>query len=236
MNRTGKTSFMLYMAYTFASSVSLISSFLVLYLTNSNISFTIITQLFLISHISKFTMEIPTGYVADKFGNKTSAVIGSILWFLSSLFLMRYSSVLFLSLSFFLKGLGGALISGSVESLYINTMDKKELETLNVFTRIAFFCATAASVCAGGIMIKLYGYFYVLAIDAAMAFLSLLFVICMRKEIKITAAIKERLFIPCLKYFIGSKLLVYLNSRNRNYYCASICGFFFCGTCNAGVV
>lgn len=73
----------LYMIFVFVSSFELLSQFLSSFLTYLKFDLITISILYLIFQISKFVFEVPTGYIADKYGRKISAVLGMLLLLIS---------------------------------------------------------------------------------------------------------------------------------------------------------
>jgi MFS family permease len=61
--------------------------------------------------------EIPTGYFADKFGNKQAIVFGLLLDALGMLILFVSPGLAALIISFIIRGVSGAFLSGSTEAL-----------------------------------------------------------------------------------------------------------------------
>lgn len=61
--------------------------------------------------------EIPTGYLADKYGQKNSVVWGLLLDAVGMVLLFAYPSLAGLIIFFAIRGLSGAFLSGSTESL-----------------------------------------------------------------------------------------------------------------------
>ena len=122
----------LYLIYTFFSSISLISPYTNLYL-NEHFSFNIsmIGIILMIYQATKFIFEIPTGVIADKFGKKISVIIGNILMIISySILLLNIKELVYIS--FFLKGLGYTFISGSFEAIFVNSLVCKVLTKINL--------------------------------------------------------------------------------------------------------
>ena len=73
--------------------------------------------------LSSVLFEIPTGWVADKWGRKVSIIIGNIIIALS-LFLFVFRSYPLVVLAEFLGGFGGTFISGADKALLYDSMKK----------------------------------------------------------------------------------------------------------------
>lgn len=155
----------LYLIYTFFSSISLISPYTNLYL-NEHFSFNIsmIGIILMIYQATKFIFEIPTGVIADKFGKKISVIIGNILMIISySILLLNIKELVYIS--FFLKGLGYTFISGSFEAIFVNSLDSKVLTKINSLERIFFYFGIGVSSGIGGIVISVLSYNMIIILD-----------------------------------------------------------------------
>lgn len=72
-------------------------------------------------------MEVPTGLVADKFGRKTSVVLGYIMGALGLVALIISPTVIGLYLTQLLRATGSALISGASEALLFEASKEQDL-------------------------------------------------------------------------------------------------------------
>ncbi len=106
--------------------------------------------------------EIPTGYLADRFGQKSSIIAGLSLDAIGMILLAFNPSMTGLVIFFVLRGLSGAFLSGSLEALLFesNKNEKDGNETYQqAFSKVlsngilAFICATAIS----GILVQYFG-------------------------------------------------------------------------------
>lgn len=85
-----------------------------------------------ILNLAMFIFEIPTGLIADKFGEKSSILCSSIFLFLYALALaISPSNFIVQTVGFFLAGIAYALFSGANESLLYKTIKKYELIKLD---------------------------------------------------------------------------------------------------------
>ena len=69
---------LLYMAFVFLSNFSTILYFLTVYLEFVGFSMVAISSMMIAYQVSKFILEVPTGYIADRFGRKTSGLVGVV--------------------------------------------------------------------------------------------------------------------------------------------------------------
>ena len=65
---------LLYMTFVFLSNFSTILYFLTVYLEFVGFSMVAISSMMIAYQVSKFILEVPTGYIADRFGRKTSSL------------------------------------------------------------------------------------------------------------------------------------------------------------------
>lgn len=128
--------------------------------------------------VSKFALEIPTGYIADRFGRKISGLVGiaGMLGYYAALLLIR--SPLLLIGAFALKGFAVACVSGSIEAIYIDSVSQDQLVRLNVVERFVFYASYALSACVGGFISSEGAYFIGLSADIFAMVLTLLVVAC----------------------------------------------------------
>ena len=141
---------LLYMTFVFLSNFSTILYFLTVYLEFVGFSMVAISSMMIAYQVSKFILEVPTGYIADRFGRKTSGLVGVVgmLGYYAALLLVR--SPLLLIGAFALKGFAAACMSGSMEAIYIDSVSLDQLVRLNVVERFVFYASYALSACVGG--------------------------------------------------------------------------------------
>ena len=121
---------LLYMTFVFLSNFSTILYFLTVYLEFVGLSMVSISSMMIAYQVSKFILEVPTGYIADRFGRKTSGLVGVVgmLGYYAALLLVR--SPLLLIGAFALKGFAVACVSGSIEAIYIDSVSQDQLVDL----------------------------------------------------------------------------------------------------------
>ncbi len=110
--------------------------------------------------ISVAVLEIPSGYMADVIGRKTSLVMGSILGTLGFVIYSFSHSFDGFLLAEITLGIGGSFISGSDSALLYDSlaaMDKQHryLQYEGRITSLGNFAETAAAICGGGIAVLL---------------------------------------------------------------------------------
>lgn len=177
---------LLYMTFVFLSNFSTILFFLTVYLEFVGFSMVAISSMMIAYQVSKFILEVPTGYIADRLGRKTSGLVGVVgmLGYYAALLLVR--SPLLLIGAFALKGFAVACVSGSIEAIYIDSVSQDQLVRLNVVERFVFYASYALSACVGGFISSVGAYLIGLSADIiAMVLTLVVVVVCipeMRRE------------------------------------------------------
>ena len=169
---------LLYMTFVFLSNFSTILYFLTVYLEFVGLSMVSISSMMIAYQVSKFILEVPTGYIADRFGRKTSGLVGVVgmLGYYAALLLVR--SPLLLVGAFALKGFAVACVSGSIEAIYIDSVSQDQLVRLNVVERFVFYASCAISACVGGFISSVGAYLIGLSADIIAMVLTLVVVVC----------------------------------------------------------
>ena len=169
---------LLYMTFVFLSDFSTILYFLTVYLEFVGFSMLAISSMMITYQVSKFILEVPTGYIADRFGRKASGLVGvaGMLGYYVALLLVR--SPLLLMGAFALKGFAVACVSGSIEAIFIDSVSRDHLVRLNVVERFVFYASYALSACVGGFISSAGAYLIGLSIDIAAMLLTLVVVAC----------------------------------------------------------
>lgn len=169
---------LLYMTFVFLSNFSTILYFLTVYLEFVGFSMVAISSMMIACQVSKFILEVPTGYIADRFGRKTSGLVGVVgmLGYYVALLLVR--SPLLLIGAFALKGFAVACMSGSIEAIYIDSVSQDQLVRLNVVERFVFYSFYALSACVGGFISSAGAYLIGLLADIIAMVLTLVVVVC----------------------------------------------------------
>lgn len=169
---------LLYMTFVFLSNFSTILYFLTVYLEFVGFSMVAISSMMIAYQVSKFILEVPTGYIADRLGRKTSGLVGVVgmLGYYAALLLVR--SPLLLIGAFALKGFAAACVSGSIEAIYIDSVSRDQLVRLNVVERFVFYASYAISACVGGFISSAGAYLIGLSVDIIAMVLTLVVVVC----------------------------------------------------------
>lgn len=179
---------LLYMTFVFLSNFSTILYFLTVYLEFVGFSMVAISGMMIAYQVSKFILEVPTGYIADRFGRKASGLVGvaGLLGYYAALLLIR-SPVLLIG-AFALKGFAVACVSGSIEAIFIDSVSQEQLVRLNVVERFVFYASYALSACVGGFISSVGAYYVGLSADICAMVLTLAVVACIPEERREDAA------------------------------------------------
>lgn len=171
----------LYMTFVFLSNFSTILYFLTVYLRYVGFSLISISSMLLAYQVSKFILEMPTGHISDKFGRKTSGMLGIVgmLFYYAALIVIR--NPVCMVAAFVLKGLAIALLSGSFEAIYIDSVPQDALVRLNVVERFIFYASYALSAYFGGWISVSHAYRLGLMCDIAVMVLALAAVVFVRE-------------------------------------------------------
>ncbi|GAB1824311.1 MFS transporter [Herbidospora sp. RD11066] len=143
--------------YAILSNTLLQRGVFVLYLANQGFSAAQIALLQTVLYLSSSLAEIPTGFLADRFGRRFSIVTGQVLSGLCILgqILLPGGFPVFLGL-FLLQGVAFACVSGAETALLYDLLRQRGLKTeyLRVKSRYAAFGATSMgiAIAAGGFL------------------------------------------------------------------------------------
>lgn len=180
-----KKNIFLYMLFVFFSNLNIMSAFLSLYLSDVGLSLPAISSVFLLYQATKFIFEIPTGYVADYYGRKISGLTGMFLAILSYLMLIFMNGNVVMTYMFvFVQAVAYTFISGSVESLFVESIENEMLVRWNAVERIVFYLALALSASVGGGVIHNFGYTTAIIIDMLALIITTVAVFFMKENFK----------------------------------------------------
>lgn len=121
--------------FTFISSFDLTHGVWMLYLAHKGLSLFQIGIMETIFHITSFSMELPTGIIADIYGRKTSRTLGRLLSVISVIIMIYSTSVYFFGLSFILLAISYNLESGAGSALIYDSL--KELGKEDSFLKVS---------------------------------------------------------------------------------------------------
>lgn len=108
--------------FVLLQNIDLTRGIWMIYLASKGMSLTQLGLLETIFHITSFTMEVPTGAVADIFGRRVSRILGRILSLVSVLLLLVANSFLWFAISFIFSSLSYNLESGAGDALVYDSL------------------------------------------------------------------------------------------------------------------
>lgn len=154
--------------FTLISRFDLTNGIWMLYLASKGLSLFQIGLMETVYHISSFSMEIPTGAIADIFGRKTSRILGRISSVIATLIMILGNNVFAFGVSFFFTALSNNLESGAGEALIYDSLKEVDKEKLYMKIRgkneLFYQLTKTVSLILGGYIATLsYGGVYKLA-------------------------------------------------------------------------
>lgn len=111
--------------YTFLYNFNLTSGVWMIYLAYKGLTLFEIGIMEAIFHLTSFTMEVPTGIVADLLGRRTSRILGRLMAVVATLMMIFSNGPLGFAVSFIFSALSYNLESGAGDALVYDSM--KEL-------------------------------------------------------------------------------------------------------------
>lgn len=131
--------------YTFLANAGLSEAIWMLYLAYRGMSLVEIGLLESIFHITSLLMEVPTGAVADRYGRRTSRVLGRGVALVSTLLMLSATDFLTIAAAFVLSAISYNLESGAGDALVYDSLlqGDKEQDYLKVKGRSELFYQTA---------------------------------------------------------------------------------------------
>lgn len=163
-----------YLLFVACANFATMLSFLTIYLQHLRFSLAAISAFLLAYQLCKFIFEIPTGFLSDKFGRKAVGQIGLAGMILYYVLLILRPSVPSMVTALAIRGVSESCISGSLESLFIDSLPKEDLARYNALERFCFYMANGVSALLGGILIGAQLYQLSIAVDIVAAIFALL--------------------------------------------------------------
>lgn len=140
--------------FQFFSSFYMIKVINTLFFQKNGISIFQIGILLAIYQGSKFIFEVPTGFLADRYGRKISVIIGLILFeiFLLATFCFRTFTGFFIAN--IIQGIAITFLTGALDAILVDSAilvgRKEKLSKYNSISRVIFFVALGLSSLIGG--------------------------------------------------------------------------------------
>ena len=198
-----------------------------LFLQGKSLSLTQIGILLGIVSLTNFFLEIPTGIIADRYGRKSSAVLGFIISYLSFFLMIFTHSYPFLMLLYFLHGVGFTLISGAYDAWIYEYLKshKKEKYMHNFYSRrLSFsYLGLILSGFIGGFLVTFLELYWLIIFDTLFGMAFLYFLL----QIPDPPILRKKEYIGFKKFFHTLKEGFTLIKDNRNLLLLILAGMFF---------
>lgn len=202
-----------YYFYVAFMNLSMVSMAMNLYFKHIGFSFYQIGILFGILQIGKMIFEIPTGFLADRYGNRWSLLISLLMQMCGYVMMMCFHSFWAMAGTLALLAVSFTLMTGCATAIITNRLISEGLEDelikLNAITRIIFYTCYGVGAFAVGFLIEI-GYevvFIISLISLSLAFLSIFFMSddsahkSKKKRIQSAEAVIYILHNPTIFYF-----------------------------------
>lgn len=155
--------------YTLIQNIDFTRGIWMLYLASKGMSLTQLGLLETIFHITSFTMEVPTGAVADIFGRRISRIIGRLASIISVIILLLSNSFWMFAISFIITALSYNLESGAGDALIYDSLkeigEEERFMKVNGNKELFYQTAGTISFLIGGILaVKSYSVAFTLTI------------------------------------------------------------------------
>ena len=204
---------LLYYFYVVFMNLSMVSMVMNLYFKHLGFSFTQIGILFGFLQICKMVFEIPTGFIADRYGNRSSLLLSLALQMSGYLLMALIHSFSAMICILFLLAISYTLMTGCATAIITNRLiqaDRKdELTQLNAVSRVLFYTCYGVAALAVGFLLEV-GYelvFGISIVSLALAFLCIFFIedesahLSKKKQIRPQEAIRYIFQNPIIFYF-----------------------------------
>jgi MFS family permease len=117
-----------YFWVTLFQSAGFLSPVITLFFIHRGLSYPQIFIVTLIVLVCMFLFEVPTGIFADRYGRKTSIIVGLSLILIASILLIWANSFIFFLMIYALAGIATAFLSGSGEAMVFDSLKEEGKE------------------------------------------------------------------------------------------------------------
>lgn len=149
----------LYYSYVTFMNLSMVSMVMNLYFKHIGFDFYQIGILFSILHIGKMVFEIPTGFVADRYGNRISLMISLGLQMFSYILMLMFHSFWGMATILLLAAVSYTLMTGCATAIITNQLIQvgceSDLTQLNAIARILFYTCYGIGALAVGFLLEI---------------------------------------------------------------------------------
>ena len=164
--------------YSFLSSASFQEAIWMLFLAWRGMSLIQIGLLESIFHVTSLICEVPTGYIADRFGRRTSRILSRVSAFTSCILMLSAHSFTMFAISFVFTALSYNLESGAGDALIYDSLVESghegEFMKIKGKQEISYQSARIFSLVAGG-LIATFSYTLAYSLTAILHFSSFIF-------------------------------------------------------------
>lgn len=136
--------------YMFLFSLRFDAAFWVLFLRSRGLGFAAIGLLETVFHLVSFVSEVPTGFLADRFGRRTSLALGNLAGAVSAMAMLFARSEAVIAVAFCFSALSYTFPSGAHDALVYDTClsHKKERDFIRIAGNLNAIWLAGASVAA----------------------------------------------------------------------------------------
>jgi len=139
--------------YLFFVNLSLVDAIQNLFLNYIGFSLSNIGILLTILIVGKIIFEIPTGYIADRFGNKVSLLVALFMKIIAIFILYNFKNIVVIALYFIITAISYTLTTGCYDTILVNVsnkQDKYDLKLVNAISRTIYYISLGlTSIIAG---------------------------------------------------------------------------------------
>lgn len=140
--------------FSFLSNFNVTHGIWMLYLAFRGLTLFEIGIIESIFHITSFTMEVPTGMIADLYGRKTSRILGRMLAVVATVMMIVSPNMFFFALSFAFSALSYNLESGAGDALIYDSLkaigEERDYMKISGRREICYQLASTGSLLIGG--------------------------------------------------------------------------------------
>ena len=163
-----------YLFFVACANFATMLSFLTIYLQHLRFSLAAISAFLLVYQLCKFIFEIPTGFLSDKYGRKAVGQIGLAGMIVYYALLLWHPGAISMVAALAIRGVSESCISGSLESLFVDSLPQEHLARYNAMERFCLYAANGLSALLGGVLISAQLFSLSIAADIIAALFALL--------------------------------------------------------------
>ena len=202
-----------YYAYLVFMELSMVSIIMTLYLEYVGFSLYEVGVLLGVLQIGKTLLEIPTGFVADRFGNRVSLILAIVIEICAYALLIILRSFSAMIAVMILLAISYTLTTGCASSIVTNSLiaagEQERLTRVNAVSRVLYYCCYGLTAVGAGFLSEI-SYELVIVLSIASLMLALLTVWLMqedRGEIEANGDLYNPLKVA--KYILGNRMVFY---------------------------